>query len=171
MSLWNSISTARYASDTLFAADLTLDLLGRDFGQTMFSNPGITSATGSTFEAWTDLTSIWVAFPESWGLDLGFPAFPRITLPLKASLGGTEWADVTVFNLRLTADGDIVSCPRLNTDQDVTLTLDYKGTLPTGVTELKIQYYLEPAATLATCSVNRSRVAFGVDAWLGFVQP
>lgn len=171
MSLWNAIGSSRYASGTLFAADLALDLLGRDFGHTVFANPSIASVSGSTFDAWTDLTGFWVAFPESWGLDLTFPAYPRITLPLKASLSGDEWDQVTAFKLRLTAGGNEITCPLANTDQDVTLTLDYKGTLPTGLTELKIQYYIEPTGTLASCSVNRSRGAYGLDAWLGFVQP
>ena len=171
MSLWNAIAAARYADGTLFASDLTLDLLGRDFGHTVYFDPSIGVNTGSTFDAWTDLVGVWVSWPESWDLDLTYSAFPRVSLPVKASLDGVEWADVTNFQLRLTSSGTIVNVTRSNTDQDVTLIYDLTSTpLPTGLQELKIQYLIEPGGTAANCQVYAPRGG-GPAAWIGFVQP
>jgi hypothetical protein len=171
MSLWNTISSTRYASGTLFASDLTLDLLGRDFGHTVYLDPSVGVNTGSTLGAWTDLVGVWMAFPESWGLDLTYSAYPRISLPVKASLGDAEWADVENFQLRLTSSGRTITVPRSNLDQDVTLIYDMTTTpLLTGLQELKIQYLIEPVAIAANCQVYSPRGG-GPSAWIGFVAP
>ena len=157
MAFWNTIAAARYASGTLFASDITIDLLGRDFGHTVYFDPSIGVNTGSTLEAWTDLVGVWMAYPESWDLDLTYSAFPRISLPVLASLSGAEWADVATFKLRLTSTGEIISVPLSNVDQAVTLVLNLTSSpLPTGLQELKIQYYIEPSAITASPGLLRA---------------
>jgi len=143
MSAWVDIVASRYAADTLWPAELTLDLMGQDWAvftcpSDLESDDTVGFSFGDTGLTTKTLSLIGVGFPDSWGADTAFIVSLRLTFVLPWTVGGpnTHVAEMGIQS----GDGFVV----LNAGGGgsagvVTITRTWASSLPTGPTLITVQ--------------------------------
>jgi hypothetical protein len=169
MGLWQDIDSSRYAEDTYWYPNLTLDLFGRDWGSfftdfvLLINDDPLLETAGTWFTIGCD-------FPSSIDADSSFACALKLHLEfnLASSEGdpGVPWSDT--LKLKINSDGQVNILPLSgNGFPQALIAIDrlwYMGSVPTGMQTLSIISTDGPAypytAENLSDSLHRSYLGF-----------
>ncbi len=163
MSTWADIAAARYAADSLWPAELTLDMMGEDWA--VFTVPvDLDAAVIFPLTDPNPVLSVGVCYPSSWDVDAQYIVTLRLTLEIemRCTVGG-ETVDVFIVN------GDNTETVDSSFTQHIlTRTYSTVGGLPTGPT-VELVHFTNPSDTAMNLICSRNFGERGATCFFQFV--